>query len=247
MNTELSPEHEELESLIPGLALGILEPEEEARLLVHLQGCSSCRERLSEERQGVSLLLESGPSAEPPAGLRRRVLQTATRGARGGRPGGRWVLGAVAAVALLFLGLSLWLAREVRAAEQRLVGLERRVRDQELAVAVLQDPQVQRVPLSGEGPASGARATLFVAGSRAVILVQQMPATPEGMVYQAWVAEDGGRASAGTFWLGPAGAGLYVLEAPHTLADYQAFGVTVEPRPGSPGPTGERVLAASLR
>lgn len=240
----MSLDHQTIRELLPGLALGVLEPEERAALAEHLPACSACRAELAGYRQSVLALLEAVPPIQPPSHLRQEILQRARTGRRPASSG-RWPLWAAAALVLLVTTAGMGL--ELRQAEARLVRFESWLEDQSTAVAVLQDPEVQRMDLQGEGMASGARAVVFIADSRAALALEDMPPPPEGMIYQAWLVQDGRRDSAGTFGVGPSGSGLYVLEAPQDMAVYAWLGVTLEPMPGSPGPTGERVLGLRLR
>lgn len=237
-------DHERVQQLLPGLALGILEEAERAGLEEHLQTCQICRGDLQAWRQDVRAMLERAPAVPPPPRLKGRVLGRirAERSAAGG-----WLarLGLAASVVLLLAGSLL--AWQLYRAQQRLAWLEDLLGQQAEAALVLGDPQAARIVLSGEGSARGATAVLYASGERGAISVQGMPSVPQEMVYQVWVVEEGQRASAGTFRVGARGAGLYPLRLPQELSRYEAVGVTLEPAPGSPSPTGERVLLARLR
>ena len=57
-------------------ALGALEGEERAQLEAHLaRGCPTCTAEVERARWLVAQLAYAAPEAEPPASLRRRVLQ----------------------------------------------------------------------------------------------------------------------------------------------------------------------------
>jgi hypothetical protein len=66
--------HEELEGLVPLLALDALGPAEEAEIRAHVAGCESCAALLGEHLEtAAGLALMDGP-ATPPAHLRARLM-----------------------------------------------------------------------------------------------------------------------------------------------------------------------------
>ncbi|WP_257454011.1 anti-sigma factor family protein [Archangium lipolyticum] len=90
-------------------AAGALEPEEEARVLAHLESCAACREEVEAHREVLSLAALPPPSAREEAALealprttlsrwRRTLVQQAARMRTAG------ALLAVAAAVLLVLG-----------------------------------------------------------------------------------------------------------------------------------------------
>ena len=64
--------------------------------------------------------------------------------------------------------------------------------------------------------------------------------------YQVWLNRDGERTSAGLFSVNYEGYGSLELSAPDPLIQYDSLGITVEPKGGSPGPTGAKVLGGDL-
>jgi Anti-sigma-K factor rskA/Putative zinc-finger len=112
-------------------AVGALRPREADRVAAHLADCPVCREQLAEIATAVNALPDMVLLREPPAGLKERILSAAAADGAGGRtavparetawtfrPTRGWLgIGALAAVALLFLALDLNSLRELRAAE----------------------------------------------------------------------------------------------------------------------------------
>ena len=113
-------------------ALGALRPGEADRVTAHLATCPACREQLSEVAIAVNALPDMVPLREPPAGLKERILSAAAADASVGRTAARskretvWAIrptrswlpvGALAAAAILLLGLDLNSLNELRAAE----------------------------------------------------------------------------------------------------------------------------------
>jgi anti-sigma-K factor RskA len=61
-----------------------------------------------------------------------------------------------------------------------------------------------------------------------------------------WLIQDGQRTSGGVFSVSDEGYGSLWISSPEPLATYSAFGITIEPAGGSPGPTGDKVLGSPL-
>ena len=104
------------------------------------------------------------------------------------------------------------------------------------------------IPLVSEGD-THAYGTLYVSGDdrEALLVVTEIPPTPDGRVYQVWLREGEARTSAGVFTVDDSGRAVLRLQAPRPIADYQAMGITEEPGPtGSPGPTSPPLATCSL-
>src|ERR1700722_15093114 len=105
---------EELSDLLELYALDLLESEEKMEVDAHLgRGCPECSKNLNRALAVNTLLLSLPPSVKPPAGLRRRVLESV--GAR--RTGWMWV--AVLAAGCM-LAIALWLGFQERERESEL-------------------------------------------------------------------------------------------------------------------------------
>jgi hypothetical protein len=92
VNCELTHE------LAPDLALGILDGEQRAQLLEHLETCPACADLVADYGTVVDRLLLLAPAIDPPAGFETKVLSKTRRK----RPYA-W-FGAIAAAAVLLIG-----------------------------------------------------------------------------------------------------------------------------------------------
>ena len=109
--------------------------------------------------------------------------------------------------------------------------------------SVLGASRLQQVQLAALPPAPAANGRMFVAqgSGEALFSASGLPALPSNRTYQLWFIADGQPMSAGTFDVGPGGAGRVLVEA--ALPDGGiVWAVTVEPAGGVPQPTGEMVL-----
>ena len=174
----------------------------------------------------------------PPPSVRERIPQQA----RSERPmvlplRRRWALplaaGVAAAAACAAIGLGLWAASLSGKLDSERAALG----DRERLVAVLADLDAARISVSG------AEGTLVVARTgEAALLVTGLERAPQGMVYEAWVIEDGKPAPAGTFSSGGERTAV-VLDRPVPVGAVVA--VTLEPGRVEQ-PTGEPLLSATV-
>jgi hypothetical protein len=114
---------------------------------------------------------------------------------------------------------------------------ERSARAQDAqALAVIADPQAQRVPLKG------ADGTLVVTPSNeAALVVRMLPAAPNGKTYEAWVIHGKSAAPAGLF----SGGQTAMLRLDRPVQPGETVGVTVERAGGVDAPTSAPIITAT--
>jgi anti-sigma-K factor RskA len=231
--------------LLPAYALGSLDEEEARQAAAHLAACPSCRAEFEPYAAVVDRLALAAPDAAPPSGLKERILgqlQTphtgpATEPRRPWwqrladlfrRPALAWGTASLILVGLLVL-TNLW-------RWQQAPGQGRAAHPADM----------QTVALAATGAAPGASGILIISGDGeyGTLVVDGLPALDADHQYQLWLIRDGQRTSGGVFTVNPEGYGSLPVGSPEPLSSYPAFGITVEPAGGSPGPTGEKVLGA---
>lgn len=227
----MAAEHEELENGIAALVLGSVEAEERARLLAHLQACSSCRELAARlGRLTVVLPLEPDP-VQPPARLRGRVM-AAVRAAGDADPPQRrrLVVTNRRRFPVLRPGLGLGTAAAVIAAFVLGGGIGlglSRAQPGSPAPA-----EVQRYALHGTGSMAGVQANAVSLTRDRLTLVdfRDMPPTPPGHVYEVWTITADGRAlPAGVFTPDADGSRTVVLS--RDVQGATELAVTIEAGP----------------
>ena len=233
-------EHDELAGAIPALVLGALAADERRQLVVHLEGCSSCRALAARLGKGAAALLLEPEPVEPPATLRGRVL-TAVAASHQDAPavvrrrplsslfprprplrlrlgGRRLALAAATAFAfLLGTGLGLGLGRG-----QPPFWPSNRV----------PAPEVARFQLHGTGGMVGVSATAVALKRDGLTLIdfRDMPQPPAGKVYELWmISADGTARPAGVFV--PDADGARVVLLTRDLDGAKQLAVTVEQAP----------------
>ena len=185
------------------------------------------------------------------------------RGAPVARPPRRrlepWLLAAAsfAAVALGLYSLSLRARlretdQALRSAQARLAAtetqmasLERTSSESSRVALVASAPDVVRVDMAGQADAPAARGRAFGSPSRGIaVAADQLPALPQGRVYQLWLVTADAKVSAGL--MHPDASGRALSASQTTGVRPVAIALTLEPEGGVPAPTGAIYLVGSL-
>lgn len=251
------------DATIEAYVLGTLSPEEAADLEARLATTPELQRRLEEAQVVPWLLAGSVPQISPSADLRARILAaaaaegaapalasrplpiTALPARRSGRspmfvPWGRWL---TAAAFLLALGLGAWNVQQ----QQQLTRQQTELARQEAALRAMGGAErfwtMRGVP--ERAPAATSMLALNSAEKQTVLIVRGFPPPPPGETYQVWVILNGQPVSVGSFT--PSGPeSEYTLIIPTDLTGVTQAAITIEPAPGSPGPTGPVVMGGDL-
>ncbi len=235
MNTD------EIHGLSGAYAVDAVDAVERAHFEAHMAGCSQCQAEVASLRAAAGEL-SSVTFAAPPPSLRESVLRNISsirplppaveastaptsleskRAERAHRAPLRQWLAGVAAAAVLATGGLVWHPWSSDTGTVQLTAMEQ----------VLQAKDAQRVERKiGEATATIVRSSSL---KKAVIVTANMPAAPEGKVYELWLQQGTAMVRAG---LMPAGQSNTVL-LEGDAASAQAVGITVEPAGGSDTPT----------
>jgi len=229
---------------LPAYALGALDDVEAKEIQEHLGECAACRSELTLYEDVAGQLAHAVPRSEPPVGLKRKVMgeisETAAPDDAGrAAPWESWLLalrqffaGPVWRPALLLLIVVLGVGN---------LTLWQRVRQTQDAAPF------RTVKLAGTENASEATGVIIISedGAHGALIVQELPQLSEEQQYQLWLIDDEERTDGGVFSVAEDGYKSHYVSSPRPLGDYDAFGVTIEPAGGSPGPTGAQVLGGA--
>ena len=228
--------------------LGALEDDERAGYEAHAAGCSECRDEIAFLRVATDALPASVAQHEPPAALKDRIMNVVSSEAELLRAAGpeadrpprtapardrRWWqfvprsgLALAASVLLVVGGVAGWALRDDGGT----------------------GPSRTIVAGVTAGPAApDAEARLIVRGNHATLRTEQLPRPGTGRVYQVWLMKKGATAPEPTDALFTVSKdGTATVDVPGTLDGVEAVLVTPEPEGGSPAPTSDPVIAASL-
>jgi anti-sigma-K factor RskA len=241
---------ENVHALTGVYALDAIDGPERERFEHHLSRCSACDNEVR-GLQETATRFALAVSAQPPDGLKERVMTAAARTrqvppvphlhARPPEPGTAWVrrlampLAAACLVIAVVLGVLLGMARSQ---------LDTARTQQRQVAAVLNAPGARLVSVR---TSVGGLATV-VAASRLHELIftsNGMPGLPSSKVYQLWVmGANGSATSAGLLARAADGSTSPVLAAGLVRGD--RVGVTVEPAGGTSKPTTTPIVVISL-
>ncbi|MGH7571336.1 MAG: anti-sigma factor domain-containing protein [Gemmatimonadota bacterium] len=252
--------------------LGELSREDQVALAVEIERRGEAGERARRDMEEIlgAIALDASPEA-PPVRLRERVLagadgEAASRKAeppvvplhREDRSWLPWIAAGIAAVLVLFLGISNLQLRsrndrlrsDLEAARERIAEADTaatRLAELRSDLELLAEPGSSVHALAGTGPTPEARARVFVdpATGRAILFAYDLPILQPDDVYELWAISDGTPRAAGTFRPGPEGRARLEITDRALLEGMDALAVTVEPAPGTEEPTGDMVLISS--
>jgi anti-sigma-K factor RskA len=250
-------------------ALGALPEAEAAAVKAHVAGCRECAAKLAEALGNVAVLALAAEQEKPAAAVKQKLFARIAAERAGTVPvtqpaGGRetvrevkrprdswwnWVL-VPATVVLAIFCAELYrenrtLTVEVREARRVAADFEQeRLHVIGLVNALsAKDTETIRLASTKDGIPGSAAVVRYNKRLGKVLYTAELPALPEGKVYQMWlVPANGAPISAGTFTaVGTKRAEPWEAEVPAN-SQPKAFAVTVEPAGGLPQPSGKVIL-----
>ncbi len=235
------PMPDDIHALAAAYALNAVDDVERADFEAHLQRCEACRTDVAEFRS-VALGLAEDSAQSPPASLRAAVLSKVATTAQDHVAGPvvvarrhRWstaVLGVAAATLVAVLG--------VRLADVT------NDRDHAQAVsALLAAPDATTVTLAGANlpPDERGRVVFSAARAEIAVILDGMPAMPDGQVIQLWYMVDHQPVPGPTFT--PSGGRAMAMDDGVPAAAH-AVALTMEPTGGSVAPTTPIMMSSDL-
>jgi anti-sigma-K factor RskA len=225
---------------IAAYALDALPPDEAATVTAYLAAHPEARALCEEYRSIVGMLPYAAAPSEPPPFLREGVLRS-IRGERARRrrlplPPVRYrFVSAFAACALLLL--LVWN-----------IGLQMHTSPARADISdILSQPGLMTYAMAPQPDAPSASGRIYLTPDlkEAAMSVWRLPPTTADQTYQLWFRlDDQTRVSITTFSVDAKGAAVIRLNVPRMSRPYVQCGITLEPRGGSPQPTGPRILAS---
>ena len=233
--------------LLTAYALGVIEPDEIARVSALLDEQPELRATLAELRATADMLPYGLPQANPPAELRQRVLDHATGRSIPATPSPAsrvanrmrgWVLGLSGIAAVAVLAAAIGWVQLIQTREMLAQSRAELVQTQ----AQVADAQVLIASLTGDGSS----ASILRTRDGETVLIAQLPPLQPGRVYQLWRIQGNNKpASAGIFYVNAQGYTTAALPADQQPQPGETVAVTDEPDGGSPGPTSKPLIAGT--
>ncbi len=241
--TRFGPDHERWADAVGSYLLGAMPDAELGGFEEHLAECPACRDDVERLRVAADALPVSVPIVPPPPELKARImtvvqseaqlLASADPTAEPARPA------EPARERRNWFG---WLSRPAVALACALVllvggGVVGGV------IAGGGDEPTQRT-LAAETTLPGAQVDLKIGEQGATLVARDMPAPPDGRVYQVWTLKPGGDPVPTTALWTPRADGSADVAVPGSLEGVEAVLVSAEPPGGSPAPTSTPVINA---
>jgi anti-sigma-K factor RskA len=247
----MSEEH--VIDLLPGYVLESLDNEDLLKVARHLSHCSACWKELMTYQETIRQLAKSVPLVTPPSDLKQKVLRKVEKNAfhsiskpsiKSAQPTFFDALRAFIAnpIGLAFSLLSLFLVL--------FLGINNITLGQQVKNLHIQIPQdnIHVIQLQGtaEAPNASGYLMIFKNETYGALAVKEAPALDLNHQYQLWLIQNGKRTSGGVFSVNQNGYGVLEISADQPLANFESFGITIEPNGGSSQPTGKKVLGEKL-
>jgi len=239
-----------LHDLADAYALDALDDSERERFERHLRGCPACADEVRRYTEVVTALAMA-VAAEPPPGLRDRVLagttitrqlppEVAEPRRRPSLPRSPWVPRLATAGAVVGVAAAVTLGVVQVSTQDRLNTVQS---ENQAIAAVLAAPDAQ---LTAAKASVGGTATVVLSYSEQKIVFTSsgLPALPSSEVYQLWLIGPVNARSAGLLSEASDGKTSPVLAS--GLQSDDKVGVTVEPAGGTSSPTTTPILAMTL-
>jgi len=240
---------EELRDQYELYALDALNAEERAELDAHLlRDGDPCVAGIRKARALMMSLALITPESHPPARLRKRVVGMVGEPKRAWSWTPVWIAAAAClAVAAVWLGM----ARRDQARTLADLRLEAQRKTVELArlneaFAIMNDPAARQLVFGESAPKP--RGRVFVNPKQGVLLLaSNLTPAPSGKIYEMWIIpKSGSPAPAGLFQSENDGTAMYLRKGAVDVATTGAIAVTLEPETGSPAPTTQPLIVATL-
>ncbi len=243
MTEPLNPEH--LEELMTGYVLGDLNPEEALEFQRLLAENPQLATEVSSLQEALEVLPYALPEVTPPLHLRTAILEAANSSLtptstpkRFSLPWSKIAAGAAALLALA-LGLDNYNLR------QQL----KTVQAQNEVIEVLQQRNTRLFTLTGTENANTASGSIAINTNeqKAVIVFQNLPASPVGQIYRLWAIVDDKKIACANFDASQQGTVLaeFTIPAAACSSTKSTLAVTLEPSTLPPQPVGPAVMVES--
>ncbi|MEM9904039.1 MAG: anti-sigma factor [Cyanobacteria bacterium P01_D01_bin.44] len=250
------------QDLLAGHALGDLSADEKTELDRLLTEQPALRAELLAYEQTLDTLPTALPLQPPPLDLEAAVLDAVTQPpprAMAPRPVWLtgWVLGAIAALALLALGVDNWRLRQALADRQRALTvaqttiqqLQQDLEQADTVLATLQQPTREVYALNGTGSLGDTTGSLIVVPghSEVALVANNLPTLPDEQIYRLWAISDSQSEPlfCGQFNANEAGAVQWSVPDAVCVANPVKMLITIDPLDAPPFPNGELVMQSS--
>lgn len=239
---------EHVKDLLAAYALDSLDEGEASQAEAHLANCQECREALYAYQGVVDQLALAAPQAQPPAIIKQKLFEQVAGSSRTRQQESRPVSWSARLAGLVRRATPAWSLASLVLVVVLLTSNLFLWRQVSQLKAAPQPVAMRLVSLSHTATAPDASGLIVISGNGeyGTLVVDNLPTLNPEKQYQLWLIQDGKRTSGGVFSVDQSGYSSISVSSPTPLINYSAFGITIEPAGGSPGPTGPKVLGGNL-
>jgi len=258
----------DIEELLPFYALDALTDEERELVEKYLAEHPEARRQIEEMSDTVSALPLSVSPVEPPRRAKKavmaRVVKDAEARARSSKQSqssrremrGRDILrtftlgiATLAIVWVIILNGQITLLRNQISTLNTALEAQSNSLNQVIAKLPQATPSnVITVSLKGTNVQPQAQGQLIAdpKSQSAVLVIVGLPPLEAGKTYQVWLIDGGAPVSAGLLTVNENGQAVFIVTSKEAIGSFKSLGISVEPKGGSPQPTGDIVVLSDL-
>jgi len=256
-----------IEELLPFYALETLTEEELELVEAYLAKHPEARAQVEELTQAASALPKSVSPVEPASqtkeSLMRRVAADAEARTRSSVQSQRspranrvesffriFTLAAAGIAILWVIALNVQVAglkKEIASLNSALTTQSKSLNQIIQKLPQATPPSTIAVSLKGTKAEPGAQGQLIANpnSQSAVLVISGLPPLEPGKTYQVWLIGDA-PVSAGLLTVDANGQGVLIITSEEAIGSFKSLGISVEPKGGSPQPTGDIVVLSDL-
>ena len=260
-----------IEELLPFYVLDALTDEERELVESYLTEHPEARAQINDLQSGASALPYGISPVEPPRHVKESLMarvnadaeaqvraRSTVQASRSPAPRRSWFenlfqvfsLGA-AAIAIIW---AIVLNAQVSRLQTEISGLHETLAKQgntleQILVNLPKSPSnVITVSLRGTNVEPSAHGQLIADPKEqsAVLIISGLPKLEANKTYQVWLISAGGPVSAGLLTVDENGQGVVVVTSDESISSFQSLGISIEPKGGSPQPTGDIVVLSDI-
>lgn len=234
--------------------VGALALEVSQELEAHMEGCPTCKIERAAMEGAYAMLPFALEGSPPPESTRRALVARLEQEARESEAGPSWSWFAflrrpafayllLALVVILMSVAGLRQKERLATARAELEQLRSQITLTQAQLALIQASDTNVLKLTGQAVHPKATGKVFWSKSRNIWLVYtaELPPAPPGKVYELWFLTRSAPVRAGLFVSDSNGNAFLQVSIPEGVEPLKA-GVTLEPEPGVPSPTGALYL-----
>ena len=235
------PRSHNLEEILAGYVLGDLDEVELLWFNEQLAANPHLKKQVSQFESTLNLMPYGLPEDVPENNLRGQILARAKSKPVEFKQHWSWIISAVTAAGALLLGINNFGLR------QQITLTENRLQQQQELISLLRQPNNRLVALKTNDDAVTTSGSLFVSpeSKTAVLTLKNLSSLPGNQVYRLWAVSPGKTIGCSNFKPNAQGEVHLSISNDDALANANSILITIEPKPDTEQPLGQKFLSGS--